>query len=188
MTNALARMNSPALTPEAALLLQNGKTDRFRQRFGDVFVAGVHTGGEYFAIFQITGTEDTEKESLSNTVTASYTTLGAGVDLSNTVTKAKESSHTHLDMKTLSFRTAARTQQVIRIPLKSSTKHIIFAPSLTGVNSHFAVPYAILPESYLTLDLPGDNANLIDIENQKEMLATNFTIRNQLMLLINNMD
>lgn len=80
VTNALTRMKFPALTPEAALLLQNQKPERFRERFGDVFVAGIHTGGEYFAIYQITGMDESEKESLSNTVTASFTTVGAGAD------------------------------------------------------------------------------------------------------------
>ena len=188
VTNALTRMNSPALIPEAALLLQNQKPDRFRERFGDVFVAGVHTGGEYFAIFQITGTEESEKESLSNTVTASYTTLGAGVDLSVAVNKAKESSHTHLDMKVFTFQSGGADTTQDQDPGQILTKAHNFAPSVTGVNAHFSVPYAVLPESYSTLNLPGDSANLIDIENQKEMLAKNFKVRNDLMLLINNID
>ena len=55
-------MASPALIDEAAELLKNQHSDRFRKRFGDVYVAGLHTGGEYFAIFQITGTDEAEKK------------------------------------------------------------------------------------------------------------------------------
>ena len=188
VTNSLTRMDSPVLIPEATLLLQNQKSDRFRQRFGDVFVAGIHTGGEYFAIFQITGTDESEKESLSTTVSASFSTIGASADLNVAINKAKQSSHSHLDMRVFTFQNGGADTTQDQDPGQIMAKAHGFAPSLTGANSHFAVAYSILPESYLTLNLPGDAANPIDIENQKEMLATNFKTRNELMLLINNID
>jgi hypothetical protein len=188
VTNSLTRMDSPALTAEAALLLQNQKPDRFRERFGDVFVAGIHTGGEYFSIFQITGTDESEKESLSTVVSASFSTIGASADLNVAINKAKESSHSHLDMKVFTFQNGGADTSQDQDPQQIMAKAHNFAPSLTGQFSHFAVAYSILPESYRTLNLPGDAANLIDIENQKEMLATNFKVRNELMLLINNID
>lgn len=188
VTNALTRMDSPALTAEAALLLQNQKPDRFRERFGDIFVAGIHTGGEYFAIFQITGTDESEKESLSVKVSASYSTIGAGADLSVAINTAKESSHSHLDMRVFSFQNGGSDTSQDQDPGQIMTKAHNFAPSLTGASAHSAVAYSILPESYRTLNLPSDASNLIDIENQREMLATNFVTRNQLMLLVNNMD
>jgi hypothetical protein len=188
VTNALTRMDSPVLIPEAVQLLQNQKPDRFRERFGDVFVAGIHTGGEYFAIFQITGTDESEKESLSTMVSASFSTIGAGGDLNVAINKAKQSSHSHLDMKVFTFQNGGADTSQDQDPGQIMAKAHNFAPSLAGQNAHFAVPYSILPESYRTLNLPGDAANLIDIENQKEMLTTNFKLRNELMLLINNID
>lgn len=188
VTNALTRMDSPVLNPDAALLLQNQKPDRFRERFGDVFVAGIHSGGEYFAIFQITGTDESEKESLSTTLSASFSTIGASADLDVAIRTAKESSHSHLDLKVFTFQNGGADTSTDQNPGQIMAKAHNFPGSLSGANAHFAVPYSILPESYRTLDLPGDAANVIDIENQKEMLATNFKLRSQLMLLINNID
>ena len=188
VTNTLTRMDSPALIPEASLLLENNKPDRFRERFGDVYVAGIHTGGEYFAVFQITGTDETEKESLSTLVSGAFSTIGASADLSVSIQKAKQESHSHLDMRVITFQNGGSDTSQDQDPGQIMAKAHNFAPSLQGNNAHFAVAYSILPESYRTLDLPGDSANLIDIENQKEMLAKNFSIRSQLMLLINNID
>jgi hypothetical protein len=188
VTNTLTRMDSPALIPEAAQLLQNNKPDRFRERFGDVYVAGIHTGGEYFAIFQITGTDETEKESLSTLINASFSTIGASANLSAKIANAKQQSHSHLDVRVFTFQNGGSDTSQDQDPGQIMAKAHNFAPSLHGDNARFAVAYSILPESYRTLDLPGDAANLIDIENQKEMLAKNFAVRNQLMLLINNID
>lgn len=188
VTNTLTRMDSPALIPEAVQLLQNNKPDRFRERFGDVFVAGIHTGGEYFAIFQITGTDETEKESLATMVSASFSTIGASANLGVNIENAKQQSRSHLDMRVFTFQNGGSDTSQDQDPGQIMTKAHNFAPSLQGDNAHSAVAYSIFPETYRTLNLPGDAANLIDIENQKEMLAKNFAIRNQLMLLINNID
>jgi hypothetical protein len=188
VTNSLTRINAPSLIPEAFALLQNGKPDRFRQRFGDVYVAGIHTGGEYFAVYQITGTSETDKESLAIAVTACFNGLIASADLSVQVNKAKESTNSHLDMRVFTFQNGGADTTADQDPGQIMAKAHNFAPSLAGANARFAIPYSILPESYLTLNLPNDNANLIDIENQKEMLARNFKLRNQLELLINDID
>ena len=185
VTNALVRIDNPVLTAEANELLAAKNVDRFRERFGDVFVAGLHTGGEYFAVFQITGTDESEKERLAVQVNAAFTTIGAGASVSASINSAKESSHTHLDLKVFTFQNGGsdttQNQNVDQIMAKAHG----FAPSVGG---NFAVPYSIFPESYRTLKMPDDTVNLIDIENQREVLANNFKVRNELMVLLNNME
>jgi hypothetical protein len=188
VTNTLTRIDSPALIPEAFELLQNQKWSRFRERFGDVYVAGVHTGGEYYAIYQVTGTDDSEKESLATTVSAAFSTIGASAELNVAIQKAKEQSHSHLDVRVFTHQLGGADTTQDQGPGQIMAKAHNFAPSLSGDNAKFALPFSILPEAYTTLNLPGDDANLIDIQNQKEMLARNFVTRNQVMLLINNID
>lgn len=55
--NATETIDSPTFSPDANELLVNNNPDRFRQRFGDTFISGVLKGGEYFAIYQITGSD-----------------------------------------------------------------------------------------------------------------------------------
>lgn len=151
-------------------------------------MAGIHTGGEYFAIFQITGTDDSEKESLSTIVSGGFHTIGAGVDLNAEIDKAKQQSHSHLDLRVFTFQNGGADTSQDQDPAQIMAKAHGFAPSLQGDNAHFAVAFSIFPESYNVLALPDDAASPIDIENQKEMLAKNFAVRSDLMLLINNID
>jgi hypothetical protein len=186
--NALTRMELPALIPEATLLLQNGKPDRFRERFGDVFVAGVHTGGEYFATLQISGTDENEKENLAVQVDLAFHGILASADLDLAIKTAKEQSHSHLDLRVFTFQNGGEDTSQDQDAGQIMNKAHNFAPSLGGDKAHFSVPFAVLPEAYNTLDLPGDGADLVQIENQKQMLVKNFALRNDLMLLINNID
>jgi hypothetical protein len=70
--NAAETIDSPVFSTDANDLLVAENKERFRQRFGDTFISGVLKGGEYFAIYQITGSDQKEKESVSVDVHAAF--------------------------------------------------------------------------------------------------------------------
>src|SRR5690349_20563817 len=78
--NAERRMKNPQLLPEARDLLATGNTKRFRERFGDLFVRGLRTGGEFFALMEIQTANDSEVEAISNEAEASGA-FGIGFDV-----------------------------------------------------------------------------------------------------------
>src|ERR1700687_1545776 len=87
-------------------ILTNGTPERFQQVCGDNFIAGLKTGGEFFAIYQITSTKVSERESISVQVQAAY---GAGnplasAEVDTAIKTATASSKDHLAVTVHVFR------------------------------------------------------------------------------------
>jgi len=57
---------------------------------GDAFISGVFTGGEYFAIYQITGSDQKEKESVAVDVHAAFNGVLASAELNTKIKTATE--------------------------------------------------------------------------------------------------
>lgn len=183
--NAFLSMDDPVLSPDALDLLTAHRADRFRERFGDVFIAGLNTGGEYFAIIEISGTNEKEKESLSIQVNAAYQGIVAAVELGTSIKKATESSHDHLEVKVFTYQVGGQDTQLDVTPEQIMAKAHNFAASVSG---QFSVPYSVLPASYISLKKPDDADNPIDIEFQKVTLADAFKQRTDMMSLNNDIE
>jgi hypothetical protein len=183
--NAFVSMDDPVLSDDAIELLRNSQQDRFRERFGDVFITGVGTGGEYFAMYEISGTDESEKESVEVQVNASYNGLLASADLGVSVKNMTESSKSHLQVHASIFQLGGSDTTTDESPEGVMAKAHNFGPSVSG---KFSVPYSVLPAPYRALKLPNDAANPIDIENQRQALADAWKLRNDLLSLKNDVD
>ena len=139
VANATETLDSPVFSPDAAELLVNGNPDRFRQRFGDTFIAGVLRGGEYFAIYQITGSDESEKESLAGKINAAYQGGIASASLSVAITNATSSSRSHLSVSCQVFRqgTVSTADLTVEDILATAKQFPI------GVSGDKAFPYAV---------------------------------------------
>src|SRR6478609_3983533 len=51
---SFVRVKDPAPVADAQQLVRDGKQDKFRQRYGDLFIRGVKSGGEFIAVLSIT--------------------------------------------------------------------------------------------------------------------------------------
>ena len=49
--NSCTSMDNPVLVPDGVELLRAGDNDRFRERFGNRYISGLKTGGEYYAMY-----------------------------------------------------------------------------------------------------------------------------------------
>lgn len=183
--NAFLSMDDPVLTQDALDLLRAQKPDRFRERFGDVFIAGLNTGGEYFALIEISGTNEKEKEALSVQVNAAYQGVVMAAELGVTIRKMCESSHDHLEVHVFSYQLGGKDTSLDVTPEQIMAKAHSFSESVSG---QFSVPYSVLPASYASLKKPDDVANPIDIEFQKQALADAFKQRTDMMSLNNNVE
>lgn len=183
--NAFLSMDDPVLTKDAMDLLTSQRPDRFRERFGDVFIAGLNTGGEYFAIIEIAGTNEKEKEDLSVQVNAAYQGIVAAVELGTSIKKLTESSHDHLEVKVFTYQVGGQDTTLDVTPEQIMAKAHNFAASVSGP---FSVPYSVLPASYMALKKPDDSSNPIDIEFQKRALADAFKQRTDTMSLNNDIE
>jgi hypothetical protein len=185
VTNAFLSMDNPVFSSEALELLKNRQPDRFRERFGDVFVSGVSTGGEYFAVYQISGTDESEKEAIATAIHGAYQGGLTSAELGATIQSKKESSHSHLEVSVFNFQLGGSDPSTDLTPEQIMTKARGFALSVRG---EFSVPYSMLPAPYSELKRPDDAANQIDIANQCEALAEAWKIRTDLIQLKNDID
>ena len=183
--DAFERLDDPVLTEEALTLLRNNRTDRFRERFGDAFISGIGKGGEYFAVFQISGAKEEEKEDLAVSVNAAFQGLLGSAELSTRINTKIQESSSYLDVKVFTFQRGGEDTSQDQTIEQILNKARMFAPSVAG---EFAVPYTVLPMSYRTLNLPDDSQQFVDIENQREVIRKNWQVRNQLLVLRNNIE
>jgi len=165
--DAFESIDSPVFSPGANELLVNNNPDRFRQRFGDTFIAGVKKGGEYFAIYQITGSDQSERESVAVSVHAAY---DAGplqsAHLNTDIHTATSKSKSHLEVHVHVFRQG--TIGTADLNLEDIMKTAKEFP--VGVSGDKAFPYAALLQEYDRLENPNDQFVYVDIQNRQDVL------------------
>jgi len=164
--NAIETIDNPIFSPDAVELLVNNNPDRFRQRFGDTFISGVRKGGEYIAIYQITGSEVSEKESLAVNVQASFNGLLASGELSTKINTAKQSSKSHLEVNVHVFRQGTISSADLNLEDIMKTARD-FPIAVSGAN---AFPYAVVLQDYDGLKNPNDEFIYVDIQNRQDVL------------------
>jgi len=165
--DAFESLDLPVFSPEANELLVNNNPDRFRQRFGDTFISGVKKGGEYFAIYQITGSDQSERESMAVSVQAAYNAGPlASAHLSTDIQTATSSSSSHLEVHVHVFRqgTVGTADLNLEDIMKTAKEFPI------GVSGDKAFPYAVLLQDYDGLKNPNDQFVYVDIQNKQDVL------------------
>jgi hypothetical protein len=165
--NAFTSLDEPELSPDASELVVNGNPARFRERFGDTFIAGVRSGGEYFAIYQLTSTSQSERESLAVQVHAAFSGVVAYAQLNTAINRATEHSSSHLQVQVHVFRQGTISEADLN--LEDIMKTAKGFP--LNVSAGNAFPYTVLLQDYSRLRNPNDQFNYIDIQNQQDTLA-----------------
>jgi hypothetical protein len=159
-------MDSPIFSDDAKELLTNNNAERFRQRFGDCFISGLKKGGEYFAIYQISGSDSDERDSLSVDIDAAFNGLVTSAELKTSIQSKTQNSKHHLEVRVHVFRQGAIQEADLNVEdiLKTARS---FPVSVAGTNAY---PYAVSLQDYNVLKNPNDRFNFIDIENQQAVL------------------
>lgn len=80
---------NPNLTPEAATLVQNGNAGLFYDKYGNYFISGISSGGEFYGMIQVDTKSQEDHESMSASLSASYGPFNAeaSTNLSNALTQ-----------------------------------------------------------------------------------------------------
>jgi hypothetical protein len=164
--NATDTMDSPTFSADATKLLVTNNQDRFRERFGDSFIAGILRGGEYFAIYQITGTDQTEKEGVAVQVHAAFNGLLTSAELNAKINKAVSQSKSNLEIRVHVFRQGDVSTADLDLGdiMRTARQFPV------GVSGNKAFPYAALLQDYDGLERPNDRFAFVDIKNQQEVL------------------
>lgn len=184
VTNSFRQMRDVTLKPTAYDLLGAGKAARFREEYGDVFVSGILTGGEYFAVLEVhTDTAD-EMKALTKDVQTSVGVGGAGFSAGEQFSESLRTVTKNRQVKVSSFQAGGADTQVASTAEEIVTKAANFAAQVAGDKG---VPYAVELADYKTLDLP-EGPNWVDLQNARDVLQRFATQRSYLVPMLNNID
>lgn len=164
--NAFESMDSPVFSTDAEELLKLNNSERFHKRFGDCFIAGVQKGGEYFAIYQVSSTQQTETEKTATDVRAAFGNPAMGASLHTKIETAMTNSSSHLEVNVFVFRQGTISKADIALEDIMNTARE-FPISVAGDQS-FA--FEVLLQPFDRLKSPNDDFDFLQIQNQQQVL------------------
>ena len=110
--NAFRAYALPTVLPEAAQRMRENGPDDFRNGYGDSFVRGMRTGGELYAVFQLTSKSSEEQKSVAVSLQAELQGLFAGGSVSSSVESIRNSSSKVSQMSVLFYQRAGRDNSI----------------------------------------------------------------------------
>lgn len=79
--NGFVQITEPILDEAASAVVSNGQSDLFSQRYGDRFVAGLESGGQFFGVIRIEVRSETDHQTIENSLSGSYGPFSADVSV-----------------------------------------------------------------------------------------------------------
>ncbi len=183
--NAFAQVESPRLVADAIDLVKRGKTDVFQGRYGDGYVRGMQSGGEFACIISVTCSTKEMQESIAADLQAKYGGLfaSAQVDVSLDTSSKSKIGKSELSISSLQ-RGGSGDEQSITSDVEAVMARLVAFPAQVA---RHPVPYGVQVASYATLALP-DGPNLIDIRAQNDALAAYARLQLKLLALANDVE
>jgi hypothetical protein len=183
VTNASTHMLNEELLPSAKELVAAGRPDRFLQEFGDLYVKGIETGGEFFALVEVQTSDSTDQTNVAASLSV-VAFAGGGAESMKahfSSDSMKSLSTHHLDIASLQISGKGRSAKQFL-----SAEEMLAAASdfATTVNDH-PVSYRVELQDYQSLNLPPP-PNAADIQNAKDVLADCAARRDSLLQFRND--
>jgi hypothetical protein len=177
VVNAVQQIENVKFNTSALNLLKDGKTDRFREQFGDMFVLGMITGGEYYGLLELETRDEADKSALSIQLEAEAGFLGLGAEAEHKFTMAIQKAAQGRRIHIHSHQSGGSNTTSPTDPVNMAKKAQTFAQ---GVAGDMAVAYGIVAQDYKVLDIP-NSPNWVDIQNAKQILRQILQRRNTLV-------
>jgi len=160
MKSAFKQIKDPRLDTEAWDLIATGKMDRFRERFGDLWVSGYYTGVEFYGVVRIEAISKVRELEIAADVEASYACMAEGSASFNF--KSGMSSKEH-ELSIVTY------QQGGKVGTASTLEEMLQAcqRALAEGRSGSASPFGVSVDPYSELKLPIDDASFMEIEQAR---------------------
>jgi hypothetical protein len=110
--NAFRSFSRPTLLPEAAQRLRDDGEEAFKTSYGESFVRGLRSGGELYAVFQLTSESTTDQKNMAVSVQAGVQGLLAGGSVEANVEYLKKSSSSSSSMSVRFYQRAGRDDRI----------------------------------------------------------------------------
>ncbi len=184
--NATLTLDNPVLSTPASDLLKVKNQARFRDRFGDRFILGIKTGGEYFAVYKVESLDESERTSVAASI---HARAGApaveGASLDADISSAMSSSKSKLDVSVYVYQSGG-TNISTETTLDAIMQKAHVFPTLVGAEA--GVPYSMLVHDYSELALPTDGLTFVDVQNQQDVLKFNAGLLDGFNTVVNDID
>lgn len=164
--NAVKRIQNYTINPEIIQLYKDGKTERLQRGFGDSYIEGIITGGEFFALYELICTDQKSKDDISAELRTSAGGILASVDVTAKFNSLVTAASSKQNLKIILYQSGGKGLQIATSPDEIVNRAKAF-PDL--VKDNLGVPYEVIYSSYETLPLP-EGPNYVDIENKKFVL------------------
>ncbi|WP_341284971.1 PASTA domain-containing protein [Priestia megaterium] len=184
LENAFTQCEDAVLEEPAVELIKQGKIEMFRERYGDGFIRGMSTGGEYFAIVEIKSSTTEKQQKIGASIKAEYESLVAGVKVEADVNKSIAEFKTQCETNAIHYQRGGQGEEISATisPEQVTTRLKNFA---TIVQQN-PVPYSVQIASYKLLDNYPEGPTKYDIENQKQVLENSARLRLKLLTALND--
>lgn len=150
--NAFRSLARPAILPEAAQRIRDNGPEDFKNGYGDGFVRGMRTGGELYAVFQLTSQNSEEQKSVAVSVQAEVQGLFAGGSVDSSVEHLQKSQAKVSQMSVLFYQRAGRDSSIS--PVTSPQEIATRLKNFPGIANADPVGYLAQIVDYGVLALP----------------------------------
>jgi hypothetical protein len=157
------KQNAVEFNPDVLQILKDGDAERFRRGFGDSYIEGMITGGEYFALYEMVCTDAKTQSEVKAELEVSAGTFAAGMDLKTKFNKTMEQVSKKSTLKVSVFSMGGVGLSVAK-DIDTITQQAQNFPNI--VQGEAAVPYEVITASYETLPLP-HGPNYVALESQR---------------------
>lgn len=151
--NAFEMVDEYTVRPEAHRLLEDQA--KWKTAFGNSFVRGLQTGGEFLAVFQVTSTSAETQSQLSASFKADCQALVASAEFRMSYDQAKASTSQRTDMSMWTYQRAGHDEQLSYVSDPAGIMDRLKAfPAIARANP---AGYEVEVADYSTLALPEVN-------------------------------
>jgi hypothetical protein len=179
--NPLNQLRNERLDPTLVPLITNN-LDRFVERCGHLYVKGIQTGGEYFAVVEIITKDEENRKEISNRVDAGGVVGAGGFDLAVQFGNLMSSISQTNSLRILSKRIGGPDR------IDTSVAQILdTVQSFPATVRQSGSACKVLLQDYKALDLPTP-PNFVDLLNRKEVLQEVLDLRTPLTQRLNEVD
>jgi hypothetical protein len=174
--NGFEQLTQPVLDDAAGALVSAGQADLFAQRYGDCFVAGLETGGQFFGVIRIDVRSESDHQTIENSLSGSYGPFSADVSVKvqSALTDTKSSAETFLYYEGGNVQTKPQTPEELFAAANEWSKSVLQAPK----------PYTALLLPWIIANGPNP-PNAADLDHQRDVLKSCAKLRSQVIDRLN---
>ena len=173
------QIDKPVLDDDAAKLMANGNVSLFKERYGDYFVRGIESGGQFFGFMRIDVKSEEDYKTMESSLSGSYGPFSAdvGVNMKSSLKQTNSTANIML------YYEGGFVQK------KPQTPDELFQAADQWTNSvdDQSKPYNALLVPWEIANGPPP-PNIADLLNQKDVLTACANLRSQVIDKMNVLD